>query len=1103
MKKVYILTGIIFLLTNAFSQSSDPFDARTKKSQVPLLHDPAVVNAPRIDATSSGAGNTLNAQPAALQKQATAGGGFFVKYNGAGSSPTVIMRKPTAQGTAPLQISPEENAYAFLRDAMGVMKINVVENEFRAIKVDHDNLGQDHIRMQQEFANVKIWGKEIVLHTETGGQVNYLNGNFIPTPSIFSVVPLKQAADAVLSMEEHLRKIALIKELTPDQMRILHYAGPKVELVIFPVSEKNCKLAYHIIVRPDFINAWNYFIDANNGDVLDFYNSTCSANGPRSATANDLNGVSRSISTYEYNGRFYMVNSSKPMFNSTASVFPDQGVGVIETYNANNTDGSSLYNISNTTNSGWTAVSVSAHYNADMAFDYYKNTFSRNSINNGGGTITSIINVTSGGSAMDNAYWNGEAMYYGNGSTAFKPLAGALDVGGHEMTHGVVQNTANLEYKGQSGAINESMADIFGCMIDRADWQIGEDVTKTSYIPTGCLRDLSDPHNGGSSLSSPGWQPAKMSEYYTGTSDNNGVHTNSGITNKAFYLFATATTKAKAEQVYYRALSFYLTKTSQFLDLRYAVVKAATDLYGSGSSEVTALKNAFNQVEIFDPNEQSGGGTGGGGTTQTTPDDLSGNPGADYIVSYDLTGGSTKLYRSSTTGTNYVGLTTTDEKRRVTIPDNGSYCMFVDLSGNIRQVNLTSPYTESKLTTSGGWDNISISKDGKMLAAVSTDIDTAIYIYSFPLQQWRRFQLYNPTYSNVNGAGVNYADGLEWDNTGQFVIYDAHNVMKNNSGTDKTYWDVGILKVWDLKGNTWGDGKIEKLFSSLPDDVSIGNPIFSKNSPYIIAFDYIDNSGTTPEYAVIGTNIISNKTSLITTNTKLGFPNYSKGDNKMIVDGEDLSTENIYVISLNADKISATGTAPMLIPDAKWGYWYATGTRSLLLNAKKILAYSVGSPPVTATISGNTITATVPATTNISNLAATFSLSYDAYAKVSGVEQVSGVSGNNFSSTVIYTVYGQDGSSQNYFVTVSKAGGINSSPGQNSVHIYPNPFHDFLELETKGFGYELYDMTGKLLMKEDSNLENVRINTSLLEPGIYLIKTGDPQNPVWVRVERN
>jgi bacillolysin len=142
-----------------------------------------------------------------------------------------------------------------------------------------------------------------------------------------------------------------------------------------------------------------------------------------------------------------------------------------------------------------------------------------------------LINVADeDGSSMGNAFWNGQAMFYGNGDGAFQPLARGLDVAGHEMTHGVVQSTANLDYEGESGALNESFADVFGSMIDRDDWKIGEDVVKTSAFPSGALRSLEDPHNGASTNNfNAGWQPRHYDERYKGTEDNGGVHINSGI----------------------------------------------------------------------------------------------------------------------------------------------------------------------------------------------------------------------------------------------------------------------------------------------------------------------------------------------------------------------------------------------------------------------------------------------------------------------------------------------------------------------------------------------------------------------------------------------
>ena len=284
---------------------------------------------------------------------------------------------------------------------------------------------------------------------------------------------------------------------------------------------------------------------------------------------------------------------------------------------------------------------LSAHFNAGVAYEYFRTKHNRNSIDGVGGTVYSVVNVSDpeDGTALDNAFWNGKVMYYGNGDVGFKPLAGAIDVAGHEMTHGVVQGTANLEYQGESGAINESMADIFGSMMDPADWLIGEDVVKTGVFPSGALRSLEDPHNGGSSLSSPGYQPKHKNEAFTGTQDNGGVHINSGIPNHAFYKYAVAITRDKAAAVFYKALDDYLTKSSQFIDLRLAVIKAAGDLFGAGSNEVTQAGIAFDFVGIT--NGQAGD------YTETLPD----NPGTEFLLVYNTdTSTPNTLYRVPASG---------------------------------------------------------------------------------------------------------------------------------------------------------------------------------------------------------------------------------------------------------------------------------------------------------------------------------------------------------------------------------------------------------------------------------------------------------------------
>ncbi|MDQ3073898.1 MAG: M4 family metallopeptidase, partial [Bacteroidota bacterium] len=394
-------------------------------------------------------------------------------------------------------------------------------------------------------------------------------------------------------------------------------------------------------------------------------------------------------------------------------------------------------------------AAVSAHYNAGVAYEYFRTIHGRNSFDNLGGSIYSIINVADDdGTSLENAFWNGKAMFYGNGGSAFKPLAASLDVAGHEMTHGVVQNTANLEYEGESGAINESMADVFGSMMDRDDWLIGEEVVRTTHYPSGALRSLSNPHNGGTGLSHPGYQPMHVSEKYTGSQDNGGVHINSGIPNHAYYLFATAIGKEKAEKIYYRTLSTYLTRSSNFADLRIAVVQASKDLYGDGSAEMQAAENAFAGVGI--------GGPAGG----NKPKDIPENKGQDFLLSYDTDiSNPNRLYRSTTEGADFIALSTTQMKKKPSVTDDGKYAYFVSTDSRIRRISLDPANKEEIIVQNQPmWDNVAISKDGKRLAAVTSTIDTSIYVYDFGSAQWTRFYLYNPTFGDEKTEGPRYAD---------------------------------------------------------------------------------------------------------------------------------------------------------------------------------------------------------------------------------------------------------------------------------------------------------------------------------------------------------
>jgi bacillolysin len=818
--------------------------------------------------------------------------------------------------------------FDYLQELTPLLKLEKPDGNFIIRQINTDNTNKTHVRMEQRYKGIPVYGGEVIVHLSELGEGESFNGTYYKIEENIDPIPALSAPLAIEKVSTHLGNGTTLRILSTLEKRFVQHERPLATLCIYQDKGlvKKHVLAYHVVYCPTLRQRWEYFVDATTGTILHRFESTCSIDGPLMATGPDLNGVSRTVNTYQKGTTVFMLDISRAMYQATGSVLPDDPIGGILTVDMNNTFGTAQsVQHATSTNNLWSTANqtkaLSVQFNAGVAYEYYLTKHNRNSIDGAGGTILSVINVPDEtGQGLDNAYWNGKAMFYGNGNVGFKPLAGAIDVAGHEMTHGVVQSTANLEYQGESGAINESMADIFGAMMDPADWLIGEDVVKPGAFPSGALRSLSDPHNGGTGLSSPGYQPKHKSEAYTGTEDNGGVHINSGIPNYAFYKYAQAITADKAATVFYKALTTYLTKSSQFIDLRLAVVKAAGDLYGTSSNEVTQAGLAFDAVGIV--NGQ------GSAVTETLPD----NPGAEFLLvnNTDATNLNT-LYRTSLDGSTQTALTTTSVISRPSITDNGEVTVFVAANHTLHVINTLpgSPPNETVLQADPIWSNVVVSKGGTKIAAVTTAQKPSIHVYDIESAKWAEFTLYNPTFTNgVNAGGPVYADALEWDYTGEFLVYDCFNRIVNLDGPNIEYWDVNFIQVWDNTARAFAKGTIEKLFASLPDNVSIGNPSFAKKSPHIIAFDYVDAS--TGQYAVLGCNIETNDLSVIAANSTLGWPSFNKDDTRVAFTASNGATnyKTSYIV-LNTDKISSNATPTDMFLFTKWPVYFSTGTRKI------------------------------------------------------------------------------------------------------------------------------------------------------------------------------
>jgi vibriolysin len=245
-------------------------------------------------------------------------------------------------------------------------------------------------------------------------------------------------------------------------------------------------------------------------------------------------------------------------------------------------------------------------------YDYYLAVHARDSFDGAGAKMISSVHYSNN---YVNAYWNSTQMVYGDGDgTTASSLARSLDVTGHEMTHAVTERTANLTYSGESGGLNEATSDILGNMVEKRArneaetdnltvWTVGDDCW-TPATPGDGLRYMYDPVKDGRSLD---WYP----NYTSGTD----VHYSSGIANLAYFLMSrggthprgrstinvTAIGTAAAEKIWYRALTTYWTASTNFAAAKTGTINAANDLYGAGSVQATAVKDAWEAVGVGVP----------------------------------------------------------------------------------------------------------------------------------------------------------------------------------------------------------------------------------------------------------------------------------------------------------------------------------------------------------------------------------------------------------------------------------------------------------------------------------------------------------------------
>jgi bacillolysin len=778
--------------------------------------------------------------------------------------------------------APSALAFDVLQEHSDVFGLRDPRGELRHAETVRGADGRLRVRFTRHNEGVEIWGEDLVLHLDAQGELFAFNGVYSATPSAPVPGAVIGADEALRLVRGHLRKHRQLQQLPQRMRQLLEYDGPVVELRLLPLTATDLAPVWRVDIRPNLRDHWIYTVDARSGDIIERYNATPWDNAAI-APAVDLQGVTQQLNVFAVADSFVLIDGSRSIFAANQPDLLNDPLGALVTLTAGNQDlnRTAQVDLVRSDDNTWSdPVAVSAHTNMGFVFDYFLQTHGRLSIDGVGGSMFSIVHVTDEGEPMDNAFWSGTFIAYGDGR-AFDPLPGGLDVAAHEMSHGVIQHTVNLEYRNQSGALNESFADVFAAMVDRDDWLLGEDVIRSTRVfPSGALRDMEDPHNGAVTGGN-GWQPAHMSEFreLPLETDNGGVHVNSGIPNRACFLLADSIGRDKTEKIYYHILAARLiNQRGNFVDMRNAAIQAATELYGA--NEIAAVELAFDTVGIV------------GDVGYEAPQRREPIPGEELLLVVSANTGDRGLYLVQPdlqSDSDIVLLTSTpvydNTGNSVTVAADGSYVLFVDAANNLRRINIDGT-GERVLSDTRDWASISLAPDDSRLAATSTFPDGSIIIFDFEdPQRSRAIPLTHPTtQEGVSTSVVLFADALDWDPAGEFLLYDAFNAIPRMSGDSLSFWDVNLLEP--------DKGFIVPLFPAQPNGVQLGNPTIARTSGRHVVFDRFDSRVDSNEVWVF--DLVSGDAgAIVSTGSAIGFPAFSPDDSELAYQTRDPSGRSV------------------------------------------------------------------------------------------------------------------------------------------------------------------------------------------------------------------
>ncbi|MET7686054.1 M4 family metallopeptidase [Streptomyces sp. NPDC005423] len=458
--------------------------------------------------------------------------------------------------------------------------------------------GTVHTRYERTYAGLPVLGGDLVVHTAPSGATKSVTRAAKSAIKVASVKPQITAAKAEKQALTAAKSAGSAKTSADSAPRKVIWAGSGTpvlayETVVGGLQDDGTPNALHVIT------------DAATGKKIFEYQGIENATG----TGRSLYSGTVNLETTLSGSTYQLTDGTRGSHKTYNLAHKTSGTGTLFT-DADNVWGTGAASSSTTDQT----AAADAAYGAQETWDFYKNTFGRSGIKNNGVGAYSRVHY---GSSYVNAFWDDSCfcMTYGDGSSNTHPLT-SLDVAGHEMSHGVTSNTAGLNYSGESGGLNEATSDIFGTGVefyaanssDVGDYLIGE---KININGDGTpLRYMDKPSKDGGSA-----------DYWSSSVGSKDVHYSSGVANHFFYLLSegsgaktingvaynsptysgstvTGIGRAKALQIWYKALTTYFTSTTNYKSARTGTLSAAAALYGSGSTEYNAVAAAWTAVNV-------------------------------------------------------------------------------------------------------------------------------------------------------------------------------------------------------------------------------------------------------------------------------------------------------------------------------------------------------------------------------------------------------------------------------------------------------------------------------------------------------------------------